>query len=982
MSDQSNKHSNTNALALDFLEDAPIPLLQTDDKGIIKRANQAALVLLQRDNATILGQNIAQFFARTAQSEQALALLQADSILKEFAAVFKTSDSSLRYVIIDGNSSISSSLSTAAGGENQASDKQFNFFVRDITESWLKQSQSNAQFDITKVLIGSTAIVDALEQICSTLCTLLKFDIGIVWRIDERANRMARLVHKVIGETSKHEYLIARSVNVPLSVAAGFPASIWFNGKGRVYTDMEQYETCFNEPASRMTKSYPAVAAFPICIGNRIWGVISLLSTSAAPISDELVATLESIGYQIGNFVDRIEANEAYLKSQERYYVAITGSNDGIWDWDLVTNEVFYSPRYKSQLGFEESELANHFDTFRTLCHPEDYQQVMDKVQKHIDTKQAYEAEMRLRTKSGDYKWICARGQAIWNSQGRAIRMAGSHRDITELKAAEITRHEYEKRLLESESMFRQLAENIREVFWIISARTDEFIYASPAFEELWLEGCDQLYKNKEVFFNAIIAEDRPRIRRALQGLVLASERQDSQRQDGQGFELEFRIETKENEIRWIWARIFPVLDKSGACERLYGIAHDITEKKEVERRVSEFYSTVSHELRTPLTSIRAALGLIEGGITGEIGPETMEYVSIARDNSDRLIRLINDILDIRRLEANKLEMKIENIAPQELIEKTIDSLRAFAEEQGVAITFVNKTQGRDIIGDKDRLVQVLTNLISNALKYTPRGKSVAIIASNHDVNVKISVIDQGPGIAEEHLQGLFGLFQQLSCVENEVNTGSGLGLAISKALVEKLGGIIGAESKVGDGAIFWIEIPSLETLENQLESGAIKADEPNRENNFTTDEQTRGGEDHCDPPLVLLMEDSDSIALILKTLITRKGYACMRAANIAEARLLAEGQRPALLFADINLPDGNGLDFVNWLHEKYADDPIPVIVLSGSEANIGRVLHPQLVDWIKKPFANDEILHLLNSRTSKKTSENISKDTAIKNQS
>jgi len=938
---------NDNFHSLDFLENAPIALMQTNSAGTINRANQAALSFLQCGSDETVGKTFSHFFSDDTQSAYVLSALQTTGILKEFPAVFRISDGSLRYVVIDAN----------ASATDASDSKQFNFFIRDITTSWLKQSQSNAQFDITKVLIGATAIVDALEQICTTLCSLLKFEIGIVWRIDERSNRMSRLVHKTTGEAAKHEYLIARSVNVPLSVAAGFPASIWFNGKGKVYTNLDHYDTCFNEPASRITKAYPSVVAFPICIGSRIWGVISLFSTTPAPLSPELVTTLESIGYQIGHFVDRIEANEAFLKSQERYYVAITGSNDGIWDWDLVTNEVFYSPRYKSQLGYDENELANHFDTFRTLCHPDDYQQVMSKVQRHIDTKQPYEAEMRCRTKGGDYKWICARGQAIWNAQGRAIRMAGSHRDITELKAAEITRREYEQRLLASESMFRQLAENIREVFWIISAKTDDFIYASPAFEELWLEGCDQLYNDKEVFFNPIVEEDRPRVRQALQGLIL-----DSKRQDGQGFDIEFRIETQEKEIRWIWSRVFPVLDQSGSCERLYGIAHDITEKKEVERRVSEFYSTVSHELRTPLTSIRAALGLIEGGITGEIGDETMEYVSIARDNSDRLIRLINDILDIRRLEANKLEMRIEHIAPSDLIESTIDSLKAFAEERGVAITF-SIDSGRDIIGDKDRLVQVLTNLISNALKYTPRGKKIFINTTNSGPNVRINVVDEGPGIAEEHMQGLFGLFQQLSCIENEANTGSGLGLAISKALVEKLGGNIGAASKLGHGATFWVELPALETVAPEQ----VKADDDASENidkNSPDYAATKNG--RTEPALVLLMEDSDSIALILRTLITRKGYACMRAANIAEARTLAEAEKPDLLFADINLPDGNGLDFVNWLHNKFADSAIPVIVLSGAEANIGRVHHPELVDWIKKPFETDEILRLMKLRASK----------------
>jgi CheY-like chemotaxis protein len=254
--------------------------------------------------------------------------------------------------------------------------------------------------------------------------------------------------------------------------------------------------------------------------------------------------------------------------------------------------------------------------------------------------------------------------------------------------------------------------------------------------------------------------------------------------------------------------------------------------------------------------------------------------------------------------------------------------------------------------------------LISNALKYTPRGRTVHVSSTNNGPNVKISVRDQGPGIAEENMQGLFGLFQQLSCVENEFNTGSGLGLAISKALIEKLGGNIGAESKPGEGATFWFELPALEKIDEQ---GTTPATQPTCAQEAYKEEDAKKEE----PALVLLMEDSDSIALILKTLITRAGYHCVRAANIAEAHTLAEDKRPDIIFADINLPDGNGLDFVNWIHEEFAAQSIPVIVLSGAEANIGRVHHPELVDWVKKPFETEEILRITKLRA-KKTAANI----------
>lgn len=269
--------------------------------------------------------------------------------------------------------------------------------------------------------------------------------------------------------------------------------------------------------------------------------------------------------------------------------------------------------------------------------------------------------------------------------------------------------------------------------------------------------------------------------------------------------------------------------------------------------------------------------------------------------------------------------------------------LKAFAEERSVSL-LVDSNNKNSVMADADRLTQVLTNLISNAIKYTARGKEVTVRVSDSPNSVMIRVIDQGPGIAPEQFPDLFGPFQQLSCIENEVNTGSGLGLAISKALVEKQGGRIGVESQVGQGATFWVELPAITTV---------------------------GLSDNNGEPLILLVEDSNSIAMLLKTFLARKGYTCVRAANIGEARTLANDHslNLALVFADVNLPDGNGLDFINWLHNSQPDKIIPVIVLSGAEPDVDRVDHPEFVDWVKKPFEGDQILALLKLRVDKRLS-------------
>jgi PAS domain S-box-containing protein len=236
-------------------------------------------------------------------------------------------------------------------------------------------------------------------------------------------------------------------------------------------------------------------------------------------------------------------------------------------------------------------------------------------------------------------------------------------------------------------------------------------------------------------------------------------------------------------------------------------IVRDVSERKIVEKRVSEFYSTVSHELRTPLTSIRGALGLVENGVLGEVSPDILELITVARGNSDRLIRLINDILDLRKIEAGKLELRLAQVNVQGLIEKTLAEIKGFADEKNISMT--SEVVGIDLLTvDGGRIIQVLTNLISNAIKFSAAGQSVHVAVSRTSENAtRFTVSDHGVGIQADDIPKLFGIFQQLDSSDTRANEGSGLGLAISKAIVEQHGGIIGLDSVFGEGTTFWFEL-------------------------------------------------------------------------------------------------------------------------------------------------------------------------------
>jgi signal transduction histidine kinase len=254
-----------------------------------------------------------------------------------------------------------------------------------------------------------------------------------------------------------------------------------------------------------------------------------------------------------------------------------------------------------------------------------------------------------------------------------------------------------------------------------------------------------------------------------------------------------------------------PLVERDGSVTGAVLTFRDVTLRKEAERRVSEFYSTISHELRSPLTSIRGALGLMEGGKAGEFSPKAMRLIKIAKEECERLIRLINDILDIRKIEAGKLQLFLKEEKVSDIVRATVNGIRAMADEAQVTIKVAEIDPDMIVLCDRDRLIQVMTNLIGNAVKFSTSGKAVRIFAEQIEREggwyVRLSVSDNGPGISEGEKEKLFQLFQQLDSSDSRPKGGTGLGLAISKALVEQHGGLIGVDSKVGEGSTFWFEL-------------------------------------------------------------------------------------------------------------------------------------------------------------------------------
>ncbi len=260
--------------------------------------------------------------------------------------------------------------------------------------------------------------------------------------------------------------------------------------------------------------------------------------------------------------------------------------------------------------------------------------------------------------------------------------------------------------------------------------------------------------------------------------------------------------------------RCSPSLDEAGEVKGVIGVATDITERTRIEQMKNEFVSIVSHELRTPLTSIRGSLGLLEGGVAGELPGRAGELVRIARSNSERLIRLINDILDLDKLEAGRLEFISEQLDMAKLLHQCAEELQGVAVDAGVRIEVqVDESADLGVLGDRDRLLQVLVNLCSNALKFAPENSAVVLAGLRMGPGrLRFEVRDRGPGIPADQRELLFKKFQQLGQSASRTSGGSGLGLAISKAIIDAHNGRIDLRSEVGAGSTFFFELPSAQS--------------------------------------------------------------------------------------------------------------------------------------------------------------------------
>ncbi|GAB4211143.1 MAG: hypothetical protein OHK0012_03100 [Synechococcales cyanobacterium] len=275
------------------------------------------------------------------------------------------------------------------------------------------------------------------------------------------------------------------------------------------------------------------------------------------------------------------------------------------------------------------------------------------------------------------------------------------------------------------------------------------------------------------------------------------------------GFETQ--VYRRDGQIIWVSQSARAVLDRRGQCLHYELIMENISARKNVERLKDEFVSTVSHELRTPLTGIQGALGLVINGVVGEVSPSMHALLTMAFQCGERLTRLINDILDVEKIEAGRMEFEMQHHPLLPIIRLAIDSMATYAQTYQVQIslqTHPPELEDLCVFVDPQRLMQVITNLLSNAVKFSPASATVEVWVQATGQGVQLAIQDHGIGIPESFRPRLFQKFAQADTGTTRQRGGSGLGLSICKAIIEQMGGHIGVESVEGEGTTFFVELP------------------------------------------------------------------------------------------------------------------------------------------------------------------------------
>ncbi|SFC16953.1 hybrid sensor histidine kinase/response regulator [Massilia yuzhufengensis] len=464
--------------------------------------------------------------------------------------------------------------------------------------------------------------------------------------------------------------------------------------------------------------------------------------------------------------------------------------------------------------------------------------------------------------------------------------------------------------LRDSEERFRQITDNIDDVFWMFSVPDGALVYVSPAYPALWGRSVEALRAQPNAWLDAVHPDDRARMAQCWEQLAAEPH-----------YDEEFRFAGPDGKTRWVRDRLFPVRGQRGDVYRVARVTSDITARKEMEallraadRNKNQFLATLAHELRNPLSPIRNAAALL--GATDDGGGERQARArEVITRQVDHLAHLVDDLLDVARISEGKIVLRTEDVDLGAVIAQAIETAGPLITARGHRLDVRLPEQQVWVAGDPVRLAQSIGNLLHNAAKFTPKGGDITVSASLADEqHVRISVHDNGIGIAEENLPRVFAMFAQVDVPPDRAPEGLGIGLSLVSHLLELHGGRLMAESPgIGLGSTFTVELPLLRVAPAEAALECIPAADA-------------GGSGMR----VLLVDDNIDAMEMMGFLLAEMGYETWTTADAAQIETLALHHRPQVIVLDIGLPGMDGYQVARRIKKNPALAGIRLVAHTG----------------------------------------------------
>ncbi len=640
-----------------------------------------------------------------------------------------------------------------------------------------------------------------------------------------------------------------------------------------------------------------------------------------------LLGTLLSLGLLAWAIVviaryqaDRLRVEAQLRESEERSRAITENMADGVLTTDEAGTIVEANAAAKQLFGYPGEELiGRELETLLPARHREGFRKTLEHLRERRGEIREPPREMRVLRKDGSSFYVNASFSDV-RSGGKRL-FSGLIRDVSD-------RIRMTRELKASEAQLRQVTDAVPALIAYVDS--DVIVrFNNKAYEEFFgldrerILGC----KLEDVVGAEIFARLRPHVEQALAGFPVRYERSHTM---------------PSGEQRYMEGHFFPRYGEGAEHARVmgfYSLVTDITALKRLDQMKSEFVSTVSHELRTPLTSIRGSLGLMAGGVAGALPEAARKLVDIAKSNCERLIRLINEILDTEKIESGKMHFDMKALELRVLLDQALAANEGFAAQHQVRLALASGADGGLVSVDADRLIQVITNLLSNAVKFSPAQSVVEVMLTRVAGRLRVAVRDHGPGIPQEFRGRLFQKFSQADSSDTRVKGGTGLGLNISRSIVERFAGSIGFESREGEGTTFFFELPEL-----VVPDGAAAAPPSTKIHRLK----------------VLICEDDPDIARLIAMLLDRAGIGSDVAHDAAMARgRLALNSYDAIT-VDLRLPGEDGISLIRSLRSQPSTHALPVLVLS-AEAEEGRIhLNNEslsVAEWLQKPIDENHLV-------------------------